>query len=839
MKFFADTRCYELSNGFKIYFFYRPGPVTETQIYVNAGSMHEGKNLGCGLSHFLEHMLFQGCRNYPEHAVADTVSSLGGELNANTSYDRTCYRIQLPSEHWCKSVDMLSSMIRFPELPEARFAAERDVILRECERGKDQVSRCLFEKFMNTAFLEHPVRHPVIGYAEMISAVTREMALEYHAWRYTPGRSFAVVVGDAEADEVFDTFADKFGDWKRKELAEAALPQEGVQISPRRSQIIFDDPVARLMHGVRVPVEDSGKLPALELLFGMLGTGDCSILNSELVLKKQQALQVGSFCFPAGGGSSVCGLSVAAKPEKLGRLSNSLECLLENVAAGKFSAAAMEREKGQQYADRLRNLRDVVNVANEIGGGVLYGGTPDAGDNYLEQLQKTDVDTLRAVAVKFLDSNKFVQVSQVPAHKKQERRNSKTSFAVETVTLADGVKMVYAPDHRLPLSCFTLVLPGGGIFEKSGQCGISSLTASLLNGGPADMSMMSFLKKLDSCGVDFSASSGSNSLIIEFSAPRNKFSKAMSLISKMLKNPAFREEDLNRERERIIEQLKVRAETPVRAAWDASLKLLFGSHPYGTGGHCVAGELMKLTVDDVRKFYNKLWQKENVTFAFGGDCTREEAVKLGNMFVEMITFNNGKRELPELPVFTEFLQEKVFALPRSQTVVWRSLPGPAILSEDALCAFDILMQMENGLASELFKSVREKYALSYSVGMNFSSGFHPGAINFYAMTAPESAGKVLELLNKEIERLASGKFSDSEFEAARTGAVIDCEREMDCPDTLLRSVVLDAYYGFEPEKISERRERLKNYSRTEFEKVLSIYFSNPDAGCAVTVLPGK
>jgi len=53
------------------------------------------------------------------------------------------------------------------------------------------------------------------------------------------------------------------------------------------------------------------------------------------------------------------------------------------------------------------------------------------------------------------------------------------------------------------------------------------------------------------------------------------------------------------------------------------------------------------------------------------------------------------------------------------------------------------------------------------------------------------------------------------------------------------SVVLDAYYGFEPEKISERRERLKNYSRTEFEKVLSIYFSNPDAGCAVTVLPGK
>ena len=152
---------------------------------------------------------------------------------------------------------------------------------------------------------------------------------------------------------------------------------------------------------------------------------------------------------------------------------------------------------------------------------------------------------------------------------------------------------------------------------------------------------------------------------------------------------------------------------------------------------------MKLTVDDVRKFYNDLWQRECVTFAFGGDCTREEAVKLGNMLVDMISFNSGKRELPPLPVFPDVLQEKVFSLPRSQTVVWRSLPGPAILSEDALCAFDILMQMENGLASELFKSVREKHALSYSVGMNFSSGFHPGAINFYAMTAPAPASCIL------------------------------------------------------------------------------------------------
>ena len=179
MDFLKNTASFELENGFRLYFLHRNGPGVEMQVHVATGSIHEGKFLGHGLSHFLEHMLFQGCQGYPGHAVADTVTALGGDLNAYTGCDRTCYRMTLPKESWRTGIDMLSSMVRFPELPAERFIREKEVILRECERSMDNISTRMLEKFLRTMFVSHPLRHPVIGYRELISEVTCDMAREY------------------------------------------------------------------------------------------------------------------------------------------------------------------------------------------------------------------------------------------------------------------------------------------------------------------------------------------------------------------------------------------------------------------------------------------------------------------------------------------------------------------------------------------------------------------------------------------------------------------------------------------------------------------------------------
>jgi zinc protease len=279
MGILSRTIMTELDNGVRLCYFHRRGSSVEFQFHILTGSIHEGEYLGCGLSHFLEHMAFQGCAGFPERSVCDIVNQFGGDVNAYTSYDRTCYTMQLPREYWQKGIDMLSAMVRFPECPDARFEAEKQVILRECERGNDDPGQKLFKQFFKTMFISNPMRYPIIGFPEMISQVSREMMMEYHQRRYTPERCVIVVAGELSAAELFEKVDAVLGNWRRTSLAEPVLPDDQVPVSVRKSEVIFQDSAERIFWGVRGPWFGSVETPAVDLLFSVLGTGDNSILN--------------------------------------------------------------------------------------------------------------------------------------------------------------------------------------------------------------------------------------------------------------------------------------------------------------------------------------------------------------------------------------------------------------------------------------------------------------------------------------------------------------------------------------------------------------------------------
>ena len=834
---FLKNSCFtELDNGFGIYFLHRPGPAVEMQIYVATGSIHEGEFLGCGLSHFLEHMLFQGCRNYPCHGIADTVTALGGDLNATTWCDRTCYRMTLPREHWAKGIDMLSSMVRYPELPEERFIQERDVILRECERSRDNISNRMYDLFLRTMFTRHPLRHPIIGYREMISQVTRDMAWKYYENRYAPNRAFAVVVGNCRWEDVKEQFSLKMGDWQRKNLAETALPRETVPAGGRSAELVFEDALSRAMWGVQLPEFGDPELPAADVLFGILGTGESSMLNTELVIGSRLALNGRSFCF-ALADQAVAGVSMETEPGKLHAAESELKRMLERCAKGKFSAARMEREKGQQYADHLRGLRSILSVAGEIAEGVIHAGDPGAGDRFLEQLQKVDYEQLKNTAANFLGSDRWIKVRQLAKARKEKSVALNSTPEIHSKTLNSGCRMLCSPEHSLPLCCFSLLLPGGSIYEAPGQGGISQLCASMMSAKMENMSENAILKRLDELCIDIDISSGSNSLMLDLSVPKRKFPAAVEFIGKLLSRAEFPEDIFERERSYLLSRLQVRKENPVRTAFDHAQKMLYGSHPYANGTAGNFEDLEALDAASVESFYRKLWNPERAAVAFGGDCSLAEAEKLAAMLDGMFNWNRDEKlEMPEAPVFPGACCRESILLPREQTVVLRSVPGVSLADIQAVTALDILGNMENGLGSNLFKEVREKNALSYSVGMTYTCGFHPGLISFYAMTAPGAEEKVLELLEAEMKRLASGIFSDEEFEAARRGAAFDAEMCLSKPESLLRTALLDNYYGLDVNAVLEKSKMLQNFSRTEFASTLQRLLSAGN-GCAVTVLP--
>ena len=111
--------------------------IVSVQAWVKTGSIHEETQLGAGLSHFLEHMLFKGTGRRAGREISATVQAHGGYINAYTTFDRTVYYIDLPAEHTAVAVDILADAVLHSTLPADEVTRERDVILREIDMGQD------------------------------------------------------------------------------------------------------------------------------------------------------------------------------------------------------------------------------------------------------------------------------------------------------------------------------------------------------------------------------------------------------------------------------------------------------------------------------------------------------------------------------------------------------------------------------------------------------------------------------------------------------------------------------------------------------------------------------
>lgn len=292
---------------------------------------------------------------------------------------------------------------------------------------------------------------------------------------------------------------------------------------------------------------------------------------------------------------------------------------LEAIRKGALSKAEVEREKTQQYAEHLRELRGIREIAANIGGGVIANGSPDLSDLYLERLEKLTLGDINRIAAEYLEPDRFSLVRQHPQSRARKAAASakKPQLVPQLTTLGNGARLVTLSDRRLPIVDFALVLPGGTIFEHPAEGGVSGLAADLLTAGAGPWSEGEFLTRLDACGASFSVNAGLNSFMIECSCPRRHFAKMFKLLKAAVAAPAFGQAEFDREKANRRELLRSREMSPRAAAEDRCRRLLFGSHPYGWGTTGLPEQLDALTREQVAEFYFSRLVPEQVIFGWG------------------------------------------------------------------------------------------------------------------------------------------------------------------------------------------------------------------------------
>src|SRR2546423_9630745 len=219
----------------------RSAPVVSVQAWCKAGSIDEGKWLGSGMSHMLEHMLFKGTTTRVAGRIDQEVQDAGGYMNAYTSFDRTVYWINVPNTGAHLAIDILCDIVQNATLPADEMAKEKQVILREMDMNQDDPGQRSARRLFETAYTKSPYRFTVIGYPDIYNEVQREDVFNYYREKYAPNNLFFRVVGDIKAKEVEAQIRAAFAKSKARAMPPAVLPEEPNQMAAR--EVIEEMPI--------------------------------------------------------------------------------------------------------------------------------------------------------------------------------------------------------------------------------------------------------------------------------------------------------------------------------------------------------------------------------------------------------------------------------------------------------------------------------------------------------------------------------------------------------------------------------------------------------------------
>jgi predicted Zn-dependent peptidase len=367
-------------------------------VWVNVGSRDEGHSVA-GAAHFLEHLLFKSTPTRSAVEIAQSVDAVGGELNAFTAKEHTCYYAHVLDDDLEMAVDLVADVVLNGSCGAADVELERDVVLEEIAMRDDDPEDVLGDVFLSAMFGDHPVGRPVIGTVDSVSAMTRQQLRSFHVRRYVPERMVVAVAGNIDHNVVVKLVRKYFRG--RLDASRTPLPpRKGtgrLAGAPGLVLINRDVEQTHLSLGVRIPGRHWEKRWALSVLNSALGGGLSSRLFQEIRETRGLAYSVYSTVdtFSDTGALSVY---AACLPERFPEVTRLMVEVLEAVARDGITEHECRIAKGSLRGGLVLGLEDSASRMNRIGRSELNYGKYRSITSSLERIAEITVDDVNAVA---------------------------------------------------------------------------------------------------------------------------------------------------------------------------------------------------------------------------------------------------------------------------------------------------------------------------------------------------------------------------------------------------------------------------------------------------------
>jgi predicted Zn-dependent peptidase len=361
--------------------------------WIDTGARDENAN-EAGVSHFLEHLLFNGSEDLSARQVNETLDAIGAESNAFTSKETTCFWARLLDQDLPVGLDVLSEMIQRPAFRINEIDSERQVVVEEINMNEDDPNDVVFENFSTAAFAGHPLEEPVLGTRESIRAMTRDDIHGYWKRRYGAESMVVAIAGSVDHAEVVDMVSERFGGWSGDPVDHH---RSKVQLTPRVNVSRRDTEQAHLVIGGAGLERSDERRWAFEVLNHVMGSGMSSRLFREVREERGLAYAIYGFKL-AYADNGAWGVHVGTTPTQTDTALNVIREELAKVVAEGITEEEMERAKGSMRGGLALTLEDANSRMIRLGRDELAGMPHLTVDERLEKLEAVDLAAVKKVA---------------------------------------------------------------------------------------------------------------------------------------------------------------------------------------------------------------------------------------------------------------------------------------------------------------------------------------------------------------------------------------------------------------------------------------------------------
>ena len=688
----------------------RSAPLVSIQVWVGTGSAQEGEYLGGGLSHLVEHMIFKGTPRRKPSDISKEIDDAGGSINAYTTFDRTVFWADMPSENWLKGLDILSDAVLNASFPESEWRREKEVIRREMAMGNDRPDAVLSKLLWRTAYLVHPYRFPVIGKEEIFNTLTRDDLLAFFRKHYTPDNMIIAIAGDIEEHKAIAEIKHCFGAAGRRSRPLPNQTTEPPQLSPRSARQSGAYNIARLEMAWHTVGSSHPDAPALDVLAVIAGGLNNSRLVQEIKERRKLAHSIDAWSYtPKDAG--LFGISATYDPAKEEELVRAIETELagwrtasiqensgpnvpgsakDNDTAGPealalpkaagtpgmaaaprnagqaslsgvshglprhhdaFSAAETDKARNKITADTLLSFQTARGTADMLASGEFYAGSPEYFRTYLRRLEGVTPESLQQVAQKYLSvcNRSLAILSPAGTNIPTPGTNGPApEIKVVKKDLPNGLVLLCREDRRLPFVEFCLASRGGLLLENDSNNGITSLMAELLTRGTEARTQKQLAEEVETRSGALHAFSGMNSFGLKARCFAQDADFFMELLADCRLNPAFPEDEIAKARAIQIARIGQQRESPFYLGQEALRWAMFPGHPYRFDTAGSPESLGQINRGQLLAHHAKSTGGGNMVLAVFGDISCATALDLAEKHFGRVP--SGNKQDPGFPV---------------------------------------------------------------------------------------------------------------------------------------------------------------------------------------------